>query len=89
MEAIPDLLGMVDQGDSYARLRVAEALIDLGYLCRDKNLKNQTWTAAAQSAHLLVEQPLQITEPHRAEIARLGGSDPEKYIRQFATNILR
>lgn len=90
VEAIPDLLGMVDQGDSYARLRVAQALLALGYLCRDKDLKNQALDAATWSARLLLEQPpLQITEPHRAEIARLGGSDPEAYIRRFALDIAR
>ncbi len=89
VEAIPDLLGMVGQGDSYARLRVAEALLALGYISRDKDLKNQALTVATLSARQLLEQPLQVTEPHRAEIAQYGGSDPEAYIRRFALDIAR
>ena len=88
VEAIPDLLTMVDQGDSYARLRVAEALWALSYQVKDKAQKKQTKAVAVRSAQSILAQPIQVSEPHKIEIARLGGSSPEEYIVLFAKNVV-
>lgn len=87
VEAIPDLLAMVDQGDSYARLRIAEALWALSYRVKEKALQKQAKDTAIRSARSLLSHPLQVTEAHRAEIARLGSSDPQEYIVLFARNV--
>ena len=88
VEAIPDLLAMVDQGDSYARLRVAEALWALSYRVKDKAVQKQTKAVAIRSAQSILDHPIQVSEPHKIEIARLGSSDPQEYILLFAKNIV-
>ncbi len=88
VEAIPDLLAMVDQGDSYARLRIAEALWALSYEVRDKALKKQAKAVAVRSARSILEHPIQVSERHKIEIERLGGTSPEQYIILFAKNVV-
>lgn len=88
VEAIPDLMAMVNQGDSYARLRVAEALADIGYMAEEKSLRNQTRATARKLAQSILDHPIQISEHHKTEIKRLGGSDPEEYVIAFARNVV-
>jgi hypothetical protein len=88
VEAVPDLLGMLGKGDSYAQLRVAEAVWALSYWMKDKAQKKQAKAAAIQSARSLISQPIQVSERHKIEIERLGGSSPEEYIRLFARNVV-
>ena len=87
VEAIPDLLAMVDQGDSYARLRTAEALWALSYQVKDRAVKQQAKATAVRSAQSILAGPIQVSERHRIEIERLGGSSPEEYIALFAKNV--
>jgi nucleotide-binding universal stress UspA family protein len=89
VESIPDLLAMVDQGDSYAQLRVAEALAAIGYMSKDKSLRKQTQATAIKIAQSLLDHPVQVSERHKIEIERLGGSDPEEYIILFAKNVVK
>jgi len=88
VESIPDLIAMVDQGDSYARLRVAEALSSIGYMA-NRSLRKQAQAIARTAAQSILDHPLQISEDHKAEIARFGGSDPEEYIIMFAEEVVK
>ncbi len=84
-ESIPDLLALVDQGDSYAKLRIAEALLFLGNEWGvDRTVRKQTRAIARQTLQSVLENPAQVSESHKIEIERLGGSDPEEYIITFA-----
>lgn len=87
VEALPDLLAMLDQGDSYARLRFAQAVWALSYLA-DKARKKQAKAAAVRSAQSILKNPIQVSEAHRLEIQRQGGSSPEQYITIFARDIM-
>lgn len=91
VEAIPDLIAIVDQGDSYAKLRIAEALADLGYMAKDKSLRKQTQATASQIAQSILDHPMQVSENHKIEIERLGGSrsNPEEYIILFAKDVVK
>jgi len=87
VEVIPDLLTMVGQGDSYAKLRVAEALRALSYrLDSDKTLKKHAKETAIKLAQSILDGLIQISESHKAEIASYGSSNPEQYIITFAKN---
>ena len=88
VEAIPDLIAMADQGDSYAKLRVAEALSSIGYMA-NRSLRKQAEAVARTTARSLLDHPLQISEDHKADIARYGGSDPEEYIIMFAEEVVK
>jgi len=88
VEAVPDLLGMLGKGDTYAQLRVAEGVWALSYWVKDKAQKKQAKEAAVRSAHSILANPIQVSERHKIEIARLGGSSPENYIITFAKNIV-
>ena len=87
VEAIPDLLAMLDQGDSYARLRTSEAVWALSYWVKDKALQKQAHGAAVKSAQSILANPIRVSGRHRIEIARLGGSNPEEYIVLFAKDV--
>ena len=89
VESLPDLMAMVDQGDSYARLRIAEALAAIGYMAKDKSLRRQAQAIATKTAQSILDHPLQVSERHKSEIALLGGSDPEEYIILFAKNVVK
>src|SRR5688572_11986778 len=89
VEAIPDLIAMVNQGDSYAKLRVAEALADIGYMSNEKSLRKQTKATARKLAQSILDHPMRISERHKIEIQRLGGSDPEEYIILFAKDVVK
>jgi len=87
VEVIPDLLAMVDQGDSYARLRIAEALRALSYILdNDKTMKKQAKATAIRMAQSILDHPIQISESHKIEITQYGSSNPEEYIILFAKN---
>ena len=87
VEVIPDLLAMVGKGDSYARLRVAEALRDLSYMLEtDKTLKKHAKETGIKLAQSILDGPIQVSESHKTEIARYGSSNPEEYIILFAKN---
>jgi len=87
VEVIPDLLAMVGQGDSYARLRIAEALRALSYMLdSDKNLKKHAKETAIKLAQSILDGPIQVSESHKFEIADYGSSNPESYIITFAKN---
>ncbi|MGE5374030.1 MAG: hypothetical protein ACM3XO_03160 [Bacteroidota bacterium] len=88
VEAVPDLLAMLGKGDSYAQLRVAEGVWALSYWMKDRAQKKQAKAAAVQSARSLMSQPIQVSERHKIEIERLGGSSPEEYIRLFAGHVV-
>jgi hypothetical protein len=88
VEALPDLLARVDQGDSYARLRIAEGIWALSYRVKDKALRKQAKATAVRSAQAILAQPIEVSERHKIEIARLGGSSPEEYITAFAKNVV-
>ena len=88
VESIPDLLTMVGQGDSYAKLRVAEALWTLSYRVKDKTMQKQTKATATQLAQSILEHPILASESHRLEMAKLGGVDPKKYITLFAQKVV-
>jgi hypothetical protein len=87
VEAIPDLLTMTDQGDSYAKLRVAEGLWALSYWVKDRTQRKQTNATARKMAQAILDRPIEVSESHRIEIAKLGGTDPKKYIILFATSV--
>jgi hypothetical protein len=88
VESIPDLLAIVDQGDSYTRLRIAEALHVISYwIDKDRGLRKQTRAAAIRIAQSILDNPVQVSERHKSEIARLGDPNPEDYIITFAKSI--
>src|SRR5215207_1453114 len=89
VESIPDLFAMVDQGDSYAKLRIAQALAAIGYLSKDKSLLKQTQATAVKLAQSILDHPVQVSERHKSEIERLGGANPEEYIILFAKNVVK
>jgi hypothetical protein len=88
VEVLPDLLAMLGTGDSYAQLRVAEAVWALSYWVKDKAQQKQAKAAAVRSAQSILANPIQVSERHKIEIARLGGSSPEGYITAFAKNVV-
>ena len=89
VESIPDLLALVDKGDSYAKLRIAQALGAISYwIDNDKSLRKQTQATAIKIAKSLLDHPVQVSERHKTEIERLGDSNPEEYIIAFAKNIV-
>jgi hypothetical protein len=88
VEAIPDLLAMMEQGDSYARLRVAETLWALSYWVKDGTLRKQTNAAARKMAQSILEHPILASEGHKLEMAKLGGADPKEYIALFAQKVV-
>ncbi|HSL28079.1 MAG TPA: hypothetical protein VK900_02670 [Anaerolineales bacterium] len=90
MEALPDLIAMADQGDSYAKLRIAEAIAAIGYMAEDRSTRKQTKAIARKIAQSILDHPMQVSESHRIEIERFGGSrsNPEEYIISFAKNVL-
>ncbi len=89
VESIPDLIAMVNQGDSYAKLRIAEALAAIGYMSKDKSLRKQAQATAIKLAQSILDHPIQVSERHKSEIERLGGSNPEEYIILFAKNVVK
>lgn len=89
VESIPDLLAIVDKGDSYAKLRIAEALGAIGYLTKDKTLRKQAQATAISIAQSILDHPVQVSERHKIEIEHLGGSDPKEYIILFAKNVVK
>ena len=89
VEALPDLLAMVNQGDSYTRLRIAEALAAIGYLSKDKSLGKQSQVTAVRLAQSILDRPVQVSERHKIEIEHLGSSNPEDYIITFAKNVVK
>jgi len=88
VEAIPNLLAMRDQGDSYARLRVAEGLWALSFWIKDGALRKQTNATARKMAQSILDNPIHASENHKLEMAKLGGSDPKEYIILFAKNVV-
>lgn len=88
VEAVPDLFAMVGKGDSYANLRVAEALWALSYRIKDKTLQKQTKSTAMQIAKSILDRPIQVSESHRIEMKSLGGTDPKEYITLFARKVV-
>ena len=88
VEAIPDMLSMTDQGDSYARLRIAEGLWVLSYWVKDRKLRKQTSATARKMAQSILDRPIEVSESHRIEIASLGGTDPKEYVILFATSVV-
>jgi hypothetical protein len=90
VESIPDLLAIVDQGDSYAKLRIAQALGSISYwIDNDKSLRKETKATSIKIAQSLLDHPLQVSERHKIEIERLGDPDPEDYIITFAKNAVK
>ena len=90
VESIPDLIAIVDKGDSYAKLRIAEALAAIGYMT-EKSLRKQTKAIARKIAQSILDHPMQVSESHKIEIERLGGSrsNPEEYIILFAKEAVK
>lgn len=89
VESIPDLIAIVEKGDSYARLRIAEALAAIGYMIKDKSMRKQTQATAIKLAQSILDHPVQVSERHKAEIGRLGDSSPEEYIILFAKRVVK
>jgi hypothetical protein len=88
VESIPDLLTLVDQGDSYARLRIAEALHIISYwIDKDRSLRKQTRATAIHIAQSILDRPVQVSESHKRELEHLGASDPEEYIISSAKSV--
>src|SRR5512147_250930 len=55
VESIPDLIAMIDKGDSYANLRIAQALLSLGdWLGRDETLRTQTRATALKTVQSIL-----------------------------------
>ena len=90
IESLPDLIAIVDKGDSYAKLRIAEAIAAIGYMAEDRSLRKQTKATARKIAQSILDHPMQVSESHKIEIERLGGSrsNPEEYIIPFAKNVV-
>lgn len=85
VESIPDLIAMVDKGDSYANLRIAQALLSLGdWLGRDETQRTQTRAAALKTVQSILDHPVQLSDRHKSDIERLGDFDPENYVITFA-----
>lgn len=81
VESIPDLIAMIDQGDSYANLRIAQALLSLGdWLGRDETLRTQTRATALKTVQSILDHPVQLSDRHKSDIERLGDFDPEDYV---------
>lgn len=88
VESIPDLLAIVDQGDSYARLWIAEALHTISYwIDKDRSLRKQTRATAIHIAQSILDRPVQISDRHKRDLEALGASDPEEYIITSARSI--
>lgn len=88
VESIPDLIAMIDKGDSYANLRIAQALLSLGdWLGRDETLRTQTRATALKTVQSILDQPVQLSERHKSDIVEHMGDDvdPENYVITFAT----
>ncbi|HSL44359.1 MAG TPA: hypothetical protein VK897_13065 [Anaerolineales bacterium] len=85
VESIPDLIAMVDKGDSYAKLRIAQALLSLAdWQGRDETLRTQTRATALKTVQSILDHPVQLSERHKSDIERLGDFDPENYVITFA-----
>jgi hypothetical protein len=85
VESIPDLIAMIDKGDSYANLRIAQALLSLGdWLGKDETLRTQTRSTALKTLQSILDHPVQVSERHKSDIERLGDFDPENYVITFA-----
>ncbi len=87
VEALPALIRIADRGDSYARMKYAEALGALTCHCKG-NCFSVCGRARARSIRLkksVLQRPVELTEQHRNEILKLlEGSDlhctPEEYV---------
>ncbi len=94
LEAIPDLLGIVENGDSYAKLMITGAIqaasSNHGI---DKNLRKQTLDRVIKLYESIVENQIQLSEKHRKEILAfhpsiLNDLTPEEYVLKVAKFVL-
>ncbi len=94
IEAVPDLLGIAEDGDSYAKLMIASAIESASSKYGiDKNLRKQTLDNAIRLYESIVESQIQLSENHRKEILAfhpsvLGTLTPEEYVLKVAKFVL-
>ena len=94
IEALPELIKMADQGDSYAKLMFADAIwsikekegIDVDLYQQARRVAIDLWTS-------LLEGNIWISEHHKGDIPKQymktqQASSPEEYIRNYARDQL-
>jgi len=94
IEAVPDLLGIAEKGDSYARLMIAGAIKSASSKYGiDKNLQKQTLVSVIKLSESIVGSQIQLSEKHKKEILAfhpsiLGTLTPEEYVLKVAKFVL-
>ena len=94
IEAIPDLFGIVENGDSYAKLMITGAIESASSKYGiDKNLRKQTLDRVIKLYESIVGTQIQLSEKHRKEILAfhpsiLGNLTPEEYVLKVAKFVL-
>lgn len=94
IESVPDLLGIAEKGDSYAKLMIAGAIRSASSKYGiDKNLRKQTLDIAIKLSESIVAGQIQLSENHRKNILAfapeiLGTLTPEEYVLKVAKFVL-
>jgi len=95
IEAVPDLVGIAEHGDSYAKIMIASAIKSAGSKHGiDKNLRKQTLDSVIKLSESIVGSPIQLSENHRKQILAfhpsvLNNKTPEEYVEDLAKFVLR
>jgi hypothetical protein len=95
IEAVPELVAIANQGDSYVKLWVANAIWTISFKNdADRVLQKQTRNAAIELLELILASQVQLSENHKKAIPSEGiknlhASTPEEYIVNYAKDILK
>lgn len=95
IEAVPDLLGIAEKGDSYAKQEIAFAIMSASSKYGiDKNLRKQTLDSVIKLSESIVESKILLSKNHRNHIlafppAVLDNLTPEEYVLKYAKFVLK
>jgi len=94
IEVVPDLLDLAEDGDSWAKLRIAGAIRSAGIKYGiDKNVRRQTLDIVIRLCESILDDQIQLSESHRNIILSfqpnaLKGRTPEEFIVDHAKFML-
>jgi hypothetical protein len=88
-EAVPDLIAMIDKGDSFAKLEIVRALWTMSRKIADKTMRKRTVDSARNTLQFILDNPVQVSEEHKIHIRQLLKESPEEYIIPMAKQLLK
>jgi hypothetical protein len=88
-EAVPDLIALIDKGDSYAKLELVRALQTMSRKITDKAMQKQTLDTVRNTLRFIIDNPVHVSEEHRIYIQKSFGKNPEEHIIPWARQILK